>query len=94
MIIVTEVIDFNRLYLIFSRSLNDVLSQQLLSLYNLLSRVSLNTTHGICIWRWCNTGIFSVHFCYSWLDFGGVKDFAFQSIWSSHIYLKINFFYG
>jgi hypothetical protein len=88
---VAEVIRFNRFYLSFSRSLSEVLRQQVLSLYNLLSMVNLNTINDIYIWRWSNFGIFSVNSCYSWMDFGGVKDFIFHSIWSSYIPLKIIF---
>jgi hypothetical protein len=43
MITVAEVIGSNRYYIFFKRPLNDIQSQQLMSLYNLLSRVFMTT---------------------------------------------------
>jgi hypothetical protein len=89
---VAQIIGYNRFYIHFNRSLNDTLSQQLNTNYNILSTIYLDITEDIIRWRWCNTGIFSIHSCYQWLDFGGVKQFHYQSIWQAHIPLKIKIF--
>jgi hypothetical protein len=39
-----QVIEYNKLYLNINRPLNDILRQQLNSLYNTLSTIVLNTT--------------------------------------------------
>jgi hypothetical protein len=72
-IIVAEVIGFNRYYLLFNRPLNDILRHHLTSLYTLIINANITTSPDVSLWRWCNTGLFSVHSCYCWLDFGGVK---------------------
>jgi hypothetical protein len=68
-----EVIGFNRYYLLFNRPLNDILRHHLTSLYTLWRWCNITTSPDVSLWRWCNTGLFNVHSCYCWLDFGGVK---------------------
>jgi hypothetical protein len=91
-ITVAQVIGYNRYYLSFTRSLTDTLRKQLMELYTKLSTISLNTQEDSYIWRWNNKGTFTTNSCYSWLDFGGVENIQYQSIWSASIPLKIIFF--
>jgi hypothetical protein len=72
-ITVAEVIGFNRYYLLFNSNLNVILRHQLTFLYTLIINVNITTSSDVSLWRWCNNGLFSVHSCYYWLDFGGVK---------------------
>jgi zinc-binding in reverse transcriptase len=90
---ISQIIGYNRFYLSFTRTLNNALSQQLQSLYTLLSSVALNHNTNIIIWRWSTSGLFSVRSCYNWLDFGGVKSNRFQITWSATIPLKIKIFF-
>jgi hypothetical protein len=41
---VAQIIDYNRYYLIFTRPLNNILRQQLITLYNELSMISFTLT--------------------------------------------------
>jgi hypothetical protein len=61
---VAQVIGYNRYYLIFIRSLNEILRQQLHTLYTALANVTFNTYEDISIWRWKANGIFSTKSCY------------------------------
>jgi hypothetical protein len=67
---VTQIIGYNRFYIQFNRSLNDTLTHQLNTLYNILSTIHLDTTEDVIRWRWCNKGLFSIHSCYQWLILG------------------------
>jgi zinc-binding in reverse transcriptase len=89
---VAQVIGYNKYYLIFTRSLNEILRQQLHTLYIELSNVTFNAYEDICIWRWNTNEIFSTKSCYSWIEFGGVRHSSFNSIWSAYIPLKIKIF--
>jgi hypothetical protein len=44
------------------------------------------------IWRWSSDSNFTVHSFYKWLEYGGVPNKEFQTIWKSHIPLKIKIF--
>ena len=44
------------------------------------------------IWRWANNASFTVHSFYRWLEYGGIPNTEYQSIWKSHIPLKIKIF--
>jgi hypothetical protein len=73
---IAPIVRYNRFYLTFIRSLNN-LSQQLHSLYILLSTIILRD---LILWRWSTTELFSTNSCYSWLNYGGVKTTRFQVI--------------
>jgi hypothetical protein len=49
---VAQIIGYNRYYLTFTGPLNDILHQQLLNLYGLLTDVDLNIEEDIILWRW------------------------------------------
>ena len=61
-------------------------------LVNQLSGFELNTIPDQILWRWTPHRHFTVHSFYSWLDFGGVPNREFQSIWGATIPLKIKIF--
>jgi zinc-binding in reverse transcriptase len=63
-----------------------------MELYTNLSAICLNTQEDSYIWRWNNKGLFKTNSCYSWLDFGGIENNQYQSIWSATIPLKIKIF--
>lgn len=44
------------------------------------------------LWRWSTMGKFSVHSNYVQLEYGGMPNNEFTSIWSSKIPLKVNLF--
>ena len=46
------------------------------------------------IWRWSKDDNFTVHSFYKWLEYGGIPNKEYSTIWKSHMPLKINFFYG
>jgi zinc-binding in reverse transcriptase len=43
-------------------------------------------------WRWTSNDIFTVHSLYDWLQYGGIPDSEFVSIWNTKMPLKIQFF--
>jgi hypothetical protein len=58
---VAQIIGYNRYYLTFTRPLNDILHQQLLSLYGLLATVTLNMDEDIILWRWSSNHLFTTN---------------------------------
>lgn len=57
------------------------------------SSVFTDTTHpDRIIWRWKSTGQFYVHSLYTWLDYGGMKDKVYTTLWKTKIPLKIKIF--
>jgi hypothetical protein len=44
------------------------------------------------IWRWSTNDNFTVHSFYKWLEYGGMPNSKFSTIWKSHIPLKIKIF--
>jgi hypothetical protein len=44
------------------------------------------------LWRWSNNGQFSVHSFYTWLEFGGIPNSEFDTIWKAPIPLKVKIF--
>ena len=44
------------------------------------------------IWRWSKDDNFTVHSFYQWLEYGGIPNKEYNSIWKSHIPLKIKIF--
>jgi hypothetical protein len=86
---VAHIIGHNRYYLIFNKPLSEILRQQLHGLYTQLSSISLNNTEDTIVWRWCTKGLFSTNSCYSWLNFRGIINTQFHSIWNENIPLKI-----
>jgi hypothetical protein len=91
--IVAQIVGYNRYYLTFTRPLNDILHQQLLSLYGLLANVTLNMDEDIILWRWSSNHLFTTNYCYSWLMESGIENLQFQSIWAAFIPLKIKIFF-
>lgn len=43
-------------------------------------------------WRWQALGKFTVHSLYQWLEYGGIKNRSFTSIWKTKIPLKVKIF--
>jgi hypothetical protein len=89
---VSQIIGYNRYYLIFTRPLNNILRQQLITLYTELSAISFTLTDDQIIWRWNSKGQFSTNSCYTWLNYGGIVNTQFLSIWKAYIALKIKIF--
>lgn len=93
-ITVNKVIWFNRFYLAFRGQLIGSLKDQLNDLLHRISNITLTNHFDKIIWRWKNSGLFSVHLFYSWLNFGDIKSDLFKHTWQAPIPLKIIFFYG
>ena len=43
-------------------------------------------------WRWNNNGRFTIHSLYIWLEYGGIKNVTFYTIWRANIPFKIKIF--
>ena len=58
-----------------------------------ISNLVLNIfQHDQLVWRWSTSGMFTVHYFYAWLDYGGVPNNTFITIWQAKIPLKIKIF--
>jgi len=44
------------------------------------------------IWRWSQDDHFIVHSFYKWLEYGGIPNSEYDTIWKSHVPLKIKIF--
>jgi zinc-binding in reverse transcriptase len=89
---VAEVIGYNRFYLSFNRILNPTLREQLQSLCNMSSSVSLDPSEDLILWRLSASGLFSTHSYYNWLEYGGMLHPQYTTIWTTFIPLKIKIF--
>lgn len=45
----------------------------------------------IC-WRWTNTGRFTVHSLYKWIEYGDIPNHTYDQTWTAKIPLKIEVF--
>lgn len=69
-----------------------VVLHQLTKLHNSLLNITLDDNIDSISWRWSQDNKFSVKSLYSWIEFGGIIDHTFDSIWNSSIPLKIKIF--
>jgi hypothetical protein len=51
-VIVAQIIGYNRYNLTFTRPFNEILHQELFSLYGILTEINLNIVDDIVLWRW------------------------------------------
>ena len=51
-----------------------------------------NLEPDLITWRWSPNGLFTVNSLYKWLEYGGIQNTYFTTIWKSHIPLKIKVF--
>lgn len=79
----------------FSRQLTGILVSEWLDLTNLLSSITLNSSHlpsDLVKWRWTPSGNYTVHSLYLWLTYGGYPNQQFEITWQSKVPLKIKIF--
>lgn len=90
---VFQALDNNCAKLVFRRRLVGIYLLEWNQLKEKLDNFHLDPSEcDILLWRWSAKNTFSVHSLYTWLEFGGVKNLDFQSIWHSNIPLKIKIF--
>lgn len=79
------------LTLSFNKQLTGVL---LLEWHQLRQSISFTykVEYDLITWRWTANGLFTVHSLYKWLEFGGIKNSYFNTIWKAKIPLKIKVF--
>lgn len=54
--------------------------------------LTVNTHPDRILWRWQSSGFFSVHSLYQWLEYGGIKNTTYTTLWKTKISLKIKIF--
>ena len=85
----------NSLSIQFTRQLTGVLLiewNHLSAFYSLSIPCSVNSGSDTIHWRWTATGLFTVHSLYIWLDYGGIRDKDYRTLWKTKIPLKIKIF--
>ena len=79
--------------LLFTRQLTGILYSEWHNLLTHLQNFVPNLTMPDTLyWRWSSVGKFTVHSFYQWLEFGGIKNITFKTIWLSKMPLKIKIF--
>jgi hypothetical protein len=91
-ILVSQVFQNNSISIDFARQLIGVYQTEWHELVNFFRYFQLSHSNDKILWRWSTKGQFSVHSLYTWLDYGGIPNFDFKSIWSAHMPLKIKIF--
>lgn len=91
-ILVSQLFANHGLNLVFARQLTGVYLQEWKDLITQFQAFQLSDTLDSILWRWSNKGKFSVHSLYSWLEYGGVPNLEFKSIWNAKLSLKIKIF--
>lgn len=81
----------SQLSITFSRQLTGIL---LVEWNNLRNNISFTPTDApdLITWRWTTNGQFTVNSLYKWLEYGGMKNRSFITIWRANIPLKIKVF--
>lgn len=92
MISVTDAIHNNSISIQFTRQLTGVLLTEWHQLSTLSPLLIDNTIPDTIHWRWNTSGLFTVHSLYTWLEYGGIKDKDYTTLWKTKIPLKIKIF--
>lgn len=53
---------------------------------------TMSTEPDKILWRWHSSGLFTVHSLYLWLEYGGIKNTTYTTLWKTKIPLKIKIF--
>lgn len=72
--------------------MNDPALSDSRDLVSQFANVSLSESMDQILWRWTSHGQFTVNSLYKWLEFGGVPNNRFNSIWQAKIPLKVKVF--
>ena len=90
---VASVLENGQINLTFNRQLTGKYKEEWVTLINELSSIHLiRDKLDILHWRWNANGRFSVHSFYTWLEYGGLKNRDFDTIWKAKIHFKIRIF--
>ena len=91
-ILVYEVFDSQGIQIKFSRQLVGVYHREWCALLQQFQHFQLTNVNDQIVWRWTSHGRFTVHSLYTWLEFGGIPNTSFSSIWQANIPLKVRIF--
>ena len=81
------------MHLNFTRQLTGIYLQEWNQLKNQFLHFTLNNSlEDRLLWRWSITGTFTVYSFYKWLEYGGIPNTEYDTIWKSKIPLKIKIF--
>ena len=90
---VALVLDSRNINLVFRRQLTGGLRDEWYSLVSQMRVVHLDIDETDTLsWRWNTNGRFTVNSFYSWLEYGGIQNVTFNTIWKAKIPFKIKIF--
>lgn len=84
-VLVSEVIHSNGLEIEFSRQLVWFYHKEWCELLQLCHNFKLHDHDNQILWRWSESGKYTVHSMYVCMEFGGVPNNNFVSIWHANI---------
>lgn len=92
-LLVIKAFENSSLQLSFTRQSTGILFTKWYNLHTqLLNYLSNPSVPNTLYWRWSYVDKFTVHSFYQWLEFGGIKNTEFNSIWLFKLSLKIKVF--